>query len=318
MLFRSLAVAAVLMAAPAVASTSPDQLVIFGDSLVDSGNIFFATGGFAPTNIYNNPSRGYFPGRFTNGPDYTDLLSQRLYGSYTTPSLAGGSNYAWGGATYVANADPVPDLAAQVAEYTGGHTVDSQALYIINLGGNDVFTLEDPAFPAALVPSYEAALLNVLAATVQGLDAAGASHILVTGIPNTDATGYALDALVQARLDAIQPGLTNATLLRFSYLNFFQQLTADPAAFGVAPFTHLPSDGCFDHLSPPATNDCSGYFTVDGTHPIAPIQAAIYRQVASVIGISVPEPATWSLMLVGFGLLGAAARGKRRGALTQT
>lgn len=317
MLFRGLAVAAMLMAAPAGASVSPDQLVIFGDSLVDSGNIFLATGGFAPTNIYNNPSRGYFPGRFTNGPDYTDLLSQRLYGSYTTPSLAGGSNYAWGGATYVDNFDPVPDLAAQVALYAGGHTVDPKALYIINLGGNDDFAIEDGAIPAPLVPAYEAELTTVLATTVQSLDAAGATRILVTGIPVATPTGYALDALVQAKLDAIQPGLTNATLLRFSYLNFFQQLTADPAAFGVAPFTHAPSDGCFDHLSPPATNDCSGYFTVDGTHPIAPIQAAIYRQVASVIGISVPEPAAWSLMLVGFGLLGAAARGRRRGTLTQ-
>ncbi len=296
-------------AAPALAAKQPDQIVVFGDSLVDAGNIFLATGGFGPTNVYNNPSRGYFPGRFTNGPDYTDLLSQRLYGSYSTPSLVGGSNYAFGGATYVANSDPVPDLAAQVATYSAGHAVDPNALYIINLGGNDVFTLENPAFPAALVPAYEAALLNVLATTVQGLDAAGASHILVTGIPNTDATGFALDALVQAKLDSIQPGLTNATLERFSYLDFFTRLQADPAKFGVAPFTHLPNDGCFDHLTPPATANCSGYFSVDGTHPIAPIQAAIFREVAHITGIgSVPEPASWALMIVGFGLVGTALR----------
>ena len=297
------------LAAPA-AATAPSQLVIFGDSLVDAGNIFLATGGFAPTNTYNNPSRGYFPGRFTNGPDYTDLLSQKLYGHYSVASLAGGSNYAFGGATYVANNDPVPDLALQVATYSAGHAVDPNALYIINLGGNDVFALENPAFPSALVPLYEASLLNVLSTTVQGLDAAGASRILVTGIPNTDATGFALEALVQARLDAIEPGLTNAQLLRFSYQNFFGQLVANPAAFGVAPFTHLPSDGCFNHLSPPATQDCSGYFSVDGVHPIAPIQAAIYREIVQIAGV--PEPMSWSLMIAGFGLAGAARR--RRGA----
>ncbi len=313
MLLRALFAATALAAVPAAAATHPDQIVVFGDSLVDAGNIYLATGGTAPSNVYNNPSRGYFPGRFTNGPDYTDLLSQRLFGHYAVPSLAGGSNYAFGGATYVANGDPVPDLAAQVAVYSAGHTIDPNALYIINLGGNDVFTLENPSFPAALVPAYEAALLNVLTATVQGLDAAGASHILVTGIPNNDATGMALDMLVQARLDTIQPGLTNATLERFGYINFFQRLAADPARYGVAPFTHLPSDGCFDHLTPPATADCSGYFSVDGIHPIAPIQAAIFREVAHITGIgSVPEPASWALMVAGFGLIGTATR--RRGA----
>lgn len=309
-MFRGAVMATALLAAaaPAVA-VKPDQLIVFGDSLVDAGNVFLATGGFAATNTFNNPARGYFPGRFTNGPDYTDLLSQRLYGRYSTASLAGGSNYAFGGATYVANTDPVPDVALQVATYRGTHAVDANALYLINLGGNDVFTLENPGLPALAKPAYAMALTSILATTVQALDAAGATRILVTGIPNNDATGIALDTLVQAKLDAIQPGLTNATLLRFGYIDFFQRLAADPARYGVAPFTHLPSDGCFDHLKPPATADCSGYFSVDGIHPIAPIQAAIYREVAHTAGIgTVPEPAAWSLMIAGFGLVGTALR----------
>ncbi len=307
MLLRVLTAAAIL-AAP-VAAAKPDQVVVFGDSLVDAGNIYLATGGTAATNVYNNPSRGYFPGRFTNGPDYTDLLDKRLYGSYATPSLAGGNNYAFGGATYVANGGPVPNLTAQVGLYTAGHAVDSKALYIINLGGNDVFALENPAFPAAAVPAYETALTSTLATTLQGLDAAGATRILITGIPNTDATGFALDKLVQAELDAITPTLKNATLLRFSYQTLFEGIAADPLRFGVPPITHLPNDGCFDHLTPPATTDCSGYFSVDGVHPIAPIQAAVFRAVAHDIGVgAVPEPAAWSLMIAGFGLVGTAAR----------
>ncbi len=320
MSLRNTLITAALLAgafAPPAAAAQPDQIIVFGDSLVDAGNVFLATGGFGPTNVYNNPSRGYFPGRFTNGPDYTDLLNQRLYGHLSVASLAGGNNYAFGGATYVANNDPVPDLAAQVGLYSAGHTVDPNALYIINLGGNDVFALENPLFPAALVPAYKTALTNVLASTVQFLDAAGATRILVTGIPNADATGFAVDALVQAKLDAIQPGLTNATLERFSYLNFFQRLQANPAAFGVAPFTHAPSDGCFDHLTPPATADCSGFFSVDGVHPIAPIQAAIFREVAHITGIgTVPEPASWALLIVGFGLVGTQLRRDRQSTTT--
>jgi len=308
-----IAAAAVLATAPATAATY-DQVVVFGDSLVDAGNVFLATGGFAATNTFNNPSRGYFPGRFTNGPDYTDLLNAKLFGTYSTAALAGGSNYAFGGATYVANNDPVPDLAAQVGLYATGsvafglsaHAVDPNALYIINFGGNDVFAIDSGAVPAAFVPAYTLALTNVLGSTLQALDAGGAKNILVTGIPNTTATGFALEALVQAKLDALQPTLANATLRRFSYQSFFTRLATNPAAFGVAPFTHAGSDGCFNHLTPPATADCSGYFTVDGTHPIAPIQAAIFREVVQVAGV--PEPAAWSLLIVGFGLVGLAVR----------
>jgi phospholipase/lecithinase/hemolysin len=306
MWLRSLAVAALLVAAPAAAATNPDQIVVFGDSLVDAGNIFIATGGSIP-----NPAEGYFPGRFTNGPDYTDILSEHLYGHYSVPSLAGGSNYAFGGATYVDTGGLIPSLEQQLGLYTAGHAVDPNALYIINLGANDVFAIDNGAIPAPLVPAYEAALTDVLATSLTELHAAGATRILVTGIPVADPVGMALDTQVQATLNAVQPTLTGTTLYRFSYLSFFQQLVADPTAFGVAPFTHAQSDGCFAHLSPPATDDCSGYFTVDGTHPIAPIQAAIYGRVSAILGIPTPEPASWSLMIVGFGLVGAAARGRR-------
>ena len=102
------ATAAVLARSPAIAKR-PSQLIVFGDSLVDSGNVTAAVG----SDIFNPVARGYFPGRFTNGPDYNDLLNQRFFGSFMTPSLLGGTNYAFGGARYLDSGDAVPDLAAQ-------------------------------------------------------------------------------------------------------------------------------------------------------------------------------------------------------------
>ena len=294
------------LAAPA-AATNPSQLVIFGDSLVDAGNIFIATGGFGPTNTFNNPSRGYFPGRFTNGPDYTDLLSLKLYGTLTTASLAGGSNYAFGGAKAVTDADPVPDVSAQLALYSATHpAADPNALYIINAGGNDDFAVEG-ATP--LQKAMAAAnIANTLAGAVQYLDGIGATRILVTGIPNATPTGFFLDSVLQARLDAIEPGLVNASPKRFSYLSFFTRLAADPVSFGVAPFTQ--PGACFDNRTPVnGTIDCDGFQTVDGVHPIASIQAAIFREINQVAGV--PEPASWALMIAGFGLVGTAARRRR-------
>lgn len=306
MSFRVVAAAILaIVAVPAVAR-APSQIVVFGDSLVDAGNVFLATGGFAPTNIYNNPSRGYFPGRFTNGPDYTDLLSLKLFGTLSRASLAGGSNYAFGLAKVVTDADPVPDLTAQLGLYSAGHPLaDPNALYIINAGGNDDFAVEGgtPAQKAAAANN----IANTLAGAVQFLDSRGATRILVTGIPNTTATGFGLDTVLQARLDAIEPGLVNADLKRFSYLSFFTRLAMNPAAFRVPAFTQ--AGACFDHVSPPAPGvlpDCSGYFSVDGVHPIAPIQAAIFREVVQTAGV--PEPASWTLMIAGFGLIGSALR----------
>ena len=301
------AAAAVLAAAPALAA-NPDQIVVFGDSLVDAGNDYIATGGATPS-----AASGYYMGRFTNGLDYTDLLSQRLYGTPTVASFAGGTNYAFGGASIVTSNYPVPNLAGQLGLFAGsGKTVDPNALYIINLGANDVFAIDAGTVPAAAVPAYDTNAANVLAGAVQSLSAAGATKILVTGVPVGDAAGLALDAAIEGRLDQVAPTLSGTTLYRFSYLNFFTALAADPARFDVPAFTHAQDDGCFSHLTPPATMDCSGYFSVDGTHPIAPIQAALYRAVAHDLGIgTVPEPASWALMVAGFGLVGAAVRRRR-------
>lgn len=311
MLLRVLTAAAVLAAAPAAAA-APDQIVVFGDSLVDAGNDYIATGGATPS-----AASGYYNGRFTNGPDYTDLLSQRLYGTYTTPSLIGGTNYAFGGASIVTSDYPVPNLAEQLGLFAAaGRPVDPDALYIINLGANDVFAIDAGTIPAAAVPAYDANAATVLAGAVQSLSAAGATKILVTGVPVGDAAGLALDAAIEGRLDQLAPTLTGTTLYRFSYLNFFAALAADPARFDVPAFTHAPADGCFSHVTPApdGTIDCSGYFSVDGTHPIAPIQAALYRAVAHDLGIgAVPEPASWAMMVAGFGLVGTAVR--RRGPL---
>ena len=310
MILRRLALTALaLLAAAPAAAGDPSQLIIFGDSLVDAGNIFIATGGYAPTNTFNNPSRGYFPGRFTNGPDYTDLLSLKLYGTLTRPSLAGGSNYAFGGAKVVTDGDPVPDLTAQLALYGAAHPLaDPNALYIINAGGNDDFAVEGgtPQQKATAATN----IANTLAGAIQYLDGIGATRILVTGIPNATATGFGLDAVLQAKLDMIEPGLANADLLRFSYLGFFTRLVADPLSFGVPAFTQ--AGACFDHVAPPAPGvlpDCSGYFSVDGIHPIAPIQAAIFREIVQIAGV--PEPASWALMIGGFGVSGAVLRRRR-------
>jgi hypothetical protein len=68
------------------------NLVIFGDSFSDVGNAALASGGTVP-----NPAL-YSQGRFSNGPLWVDTLAKYLGEPAVRPSLAGGLDYAVGGA----------------------------------------------------------------------------------------------------------------------------------------------------------------------------------------------------------------------------
>lgn len=65
-------------------------IVSFGDSLSDVGNTYLAAG------IPASPP--YFNGCYSNGPIWLDDLASKLGVGLITPSLAGGTDYAWGGA----------------------------------------------------------------------------------------------------------------------------------------------------------------------------------------------------------------------------
>ncbi|WP_258046299.1 SGNH/GDSL hydrolase family protein [Sphingomonas folli] len=315
--------ALLLMAAsPATAQTAPySSLTVFGDSLVDAGNI-------RALGLGADPALGYANGRFTNGYDYTDLLSIAMYGTPTRASLLGGSNYAFGGAR-ASDTSGVPDARAQVAAYgaalASGKTVDPTGLYVLNFGGNDVFAAVAPGAPAGYT-SDTAFLLDAAsqyAAAVQDLADLGARNILVTGFPVATA-GLPLDLSIEAEkyLTTDLAGLSVADGVRvtqFSYLGFFGRVQADPSAFGLPPLILPdPSDAATTCQGAGALPDCTGYFSLDGIHPTAAIHRALYDDLNRQLGLglpAVPEPATWAMMILGFALVGTSLRRRRVAAM---
>jgi phospholipase/lecithinase/hemolysin len=303
----------------AASAAAYSNLFVFGDSLVDAGNTQLAVLGAGGGNP-NPSSSGYFQGRFTNGPDYVDLLSQNLFGSFTTASLAGGNNFSFGGALARNNGDFLPDLSAQVGMYFGrsGGIADPTALYVINVGGNDLFAaVRDPA----LLATFQADTINVITSQILALNAAGARNILVTGLPNVGgspivtsqgalaaaaarAVSVQFNALFQQSLDglSLQAG---TSLFRFDYISFFDDITANLSANG------LPAN--LDTLTPctvaqpnTANPDCTRYAFFDAVHPEARFQRLAYNNIASLLGV--PEPMTISLFAVGLLGLGVARR----------
>ena len=281
------------------------SLTVFGDSLVDAGNIRKL--GFGA-----NPAQGYFMGRFTNGYDYTDYISIALFGTPTVASLNGGTNFAYGGARASATSG-VPDLAEQLALYNAylavpGHAIDPNGLYVLNFGGNDIFNAPaDPALEDAFIRNAAA----VYADGVQTLFDLGARNILLTGFPvlgdplSFTAEGYLTSELADVMLAA------DDTLFRFSYLDFFGRVGTDPASLGLPP--QRTDTTCRAEGAAAIAAGCIGIFSFDGIHPSAPVQAALFRDIDRQFAITaaIPEPATWGMMIVGAAAIGGALRRRR-------
>ena len=114
-------------ASSAVRAEPYSDLVIFGDSLSDVGNVWIYLG-------HTEPLPPYWEGRYSNGPLWVEDLAAPLNVPVPTPYLAGGTDCAVGGATTDAN---FPNVLYVVNLYLGqvpGGQVDPHALYVVWAG----------------------------------------------------------------------------------------------------------------------------------------------------------------------------------------
>ena len=155
-------IAATLLYSAGAAASQFSRVVVFGDSLSDAGNISLAT----------NPALQP-PLRFTTNPGLTSIehLASNL-GLPLGPSLAGGTDFAWGGAGVLNNSPgtpaAVPTITSQVDAFLAGGTVDGKALYSVWGGANDIFY-------HATAAGASAAAQQLIAQTIAGQIAA--NHI---------------------------------------------------------------------------------------------------------------------------------------------
>lgn len=186
---------------------------VFGDSLVDPGNALLAAQLIDDIPFVSLPEqapsakRGYFEGRFTDGYNFADLVSNKLLLKPTEPTFPYGFevpvigapvpfaerpqgnnlSFAYGGARVRQDSELVPDLDAQLDTYRNYPAADPDALYIFTIGGNDVRGLVprkgDPAV-GERAASRLSATSTKIAEEVGQLFAFGARHVLVTGIPD--------------------------------------------------------------------------------------------------------------------------------------
>lgn len=289
-------------------------LYVFGDSLSDDGNNALALGVNAGQVITGNsyvPSNPYAAGTYSNGQVWANYYANML-GLPLTASLAGGGDFAFGGATTGAGS-PLPSLLAQTGQYLGAThgAAQADALYVVAGGGNNaraaLNAIGDGANASATIAAAAAAFASDIGTIVDELQAAGAQHIVVWNTPNLGLApavvaggGAALGSfLAGAMNNALAARLSGeAGVTTFDLFGFGGQLAANPGAFG---FTNV-TDAC----GAIANANCNQYAYWDGIHPTTAGHMAIAD---AMFAATVPEPETYALMALG---LVAVAWGARR------
>jgi outer membrane lipase/esterase len=213
-----------------------DNIVVFGDSLSDDGNLFALTGGlFPPSTLEVAPGvfvPGYFNGRFSNGPVWVESL----------PGYDSDLNFAQGGArTDIFNIVLIPGaigVEAQIDSFGGA--VDGDSLVVLWSGANDLNSGRDP---------FETAANQI--ENIQTLIGLGARTILVPNLPDLGATplvrGTPAAPLATLGTQAFNAALgggiesvvatADVNIIQMEVFTAFNLVLANPAAFGFVNVT---------------------------------------------------------------------------------
>ena len=215
---------AIVACASGVRAQDYDAVVVFGDSLSDSGNVVEAL----PLGLPAGSS-------FTTNPDpiWAEIVAE-TYGAPGGPSLAEGTNFAFGGTCVnrdipchvtvpVLGRIEMPRIDQQIDEHLltrAQGEADPNHLYAIWAGSNDlVAVLEavaagEPVNPQTAIPATAQRYVG----EIQRLQQAGARHIVVLNLPDVGQTPFAqsipdpsfpptLTALASAYNQALNVGL---------------------------------------------------------------------------------------------------------------
>lgn len=298
------------------------QINVFGDSLVDAGNIFNLSDGTFP------PSPPYAQ-KFSNGPLWVEQLGAELgltselstavlpgILAGATPPPADGINFAVGGSfssDQNVGGAPLPGLQQQIAAFSTLSTAvppSPDALNVLLAGSNDYNTaLSRPNAAIDLQTLPDQVTDNIVNAAAL-LIGTGADNLFISNLPNLGLQPFA-DQLNQfnPQSEALLTGLaaehnqllsqkltalaatTDANIIQFDLATALDAVEANPTSFG---FTDT-SDACLvgSSLTGVFTSLCNNlneFFFWDSNHPTTAGHAVIAQAALAALGKAPAAP----------------------------
>jgi phospholipase/lecithinase/hemolysin len=290
---------------PGIAQASAySAVIVYGDSLSDNGNLFAATG---------QPGSPYYDGRRSNGPvaveQLATLLNSPLLDFAWVGATTGIGNLGDGGTPTGFGAFNLPGMQTEVAYSAAsiGPYLNS-GLFVV-WGGPDDFLSPSPL--DTTVAQIVAWAVGDELRIVQNLQALGAKHILVPGMPDLGLTPYfqslprgavegteIAQAFNAALFASLPPGATY-----FNTAGLLDSIVANPTAYGFTDVT----DPCYNGTT--VCSNASQYLFYDSFHPTT---AADTFAAEGFLQAVTPEPSTVLPLMVSGLILCAILRKRAR------
>ena len=222
--------------------SSFSSFITFGDSLADVGNIYITT------RSTNPPSPPYADGRFSNGELVPEIIAKELGLSASTPSLAGGDNYAFGTAETGSgfSDEGLPNVGEQIKAYLGIDAPAAGDIFFITAGSNNFF----PDINEEITPDNIATPTSVLEGLIENITTladAGAENFIIPNIALLGSVPYAknngisdalnnasteFNLLLDTKLDNLEDQL-GINIFELDVASEIAQIQANPEAFGL-------------------------------------------------------------------------------------
>jgi phospholipase/lecithinase/hemolysin len=287
-----------LLVSSLVSATPLNKMVVFGDSLSDTGNFYKHMDG-------QYPAYPYFNGRFTDGPVWIELVAEKLQATIV--------NYAFGGAGVVPRDNDeesaIHHLHQEVSEYLEdtNDVVDENSLYVIWIGANNYLAMPEDKRTAIGV------VVDGIEYDMRILIDKGAKHFLIANLPDLGVTPLAYEyeknshmssltvehnVMLQGLLNELHSVYPEVEINLLNVGEMFSEVMQYPERFDINAETI--NESCFDKfpaqdgsleasssaLSPAVSlltskggygsgdegqtsNPCEGYLFFDMVHPTA-------------------------------------------------
>ena len=302
---------------PAYVPPDLENLIVFGDSLSDSGNILAFTSGASPD------AEKYWQGRFSNGPTWCETVADFMgiendillmetpitntfvklqntpapISAYATPFFF---NNAFGGAD---TSDGIKDYGFQIGAWdTLEYTIPEKSLVMVWIGGNDFLGMGEGDDPATVIGTAVQNISNGLEDIVD----LGATHIAVCNLPNLGDTPKYHGTVYENSVITLTVNFNNAlagALTAFAAVNadvtvypidmfaMSEQTHATPGLYGVTNLYERALDAAEaaidagDIAAIDEFDEADGYLYWDDVHPTRAAHQQLAAQVYGTVFI---------------------------------